>query len=198
MPTCGVPRARAARDLLLHQQACLDRPAGLERRVVALPDDAVSVLGLKIDAIELLEDVLHLVGDESRYLRRHPKVDVRTDHGAAIEREGGAGIDTRGRPGPILGKDADPDRPRRADSGNLAAKRRRTLSHALDHRLEHRIHVEIRRQTRSRLTGDGQVGPRRHRTHDEEHPNAVQSRCPHAALLAAPKPRVGEGGVKGA
>ena len=140
-----LPAICVARDLLLHQKACLDRPAGLERRVVALPDDAVPVLGLKMDAIELLEDVLHLVGDEPRHLRRHPKVDVRTDQCAGIEGESGAGIGARGRPGLILGKDPDPDRRRRADSGKLAPKRRRTLSHALDHRLEQQIHVKIRR-----------------------------------------------------
>ena len=191
-----MPATRAARDLLRHQKACLDRPAGLERRVVALPDHAVPGLGLKIDAIELLDDVLHLVGDELRCLRRHPKVDVRTDQRAAIEREDGAGIDTRGRPRPILGKDPDPERPCRADSGNLAAKRRRTLSHALDHRLEQRIHVRFAGRPVSGWRAMARSAHAVTAHTDEEHPNAVHSRCPHAALLAAPEPRVGEGGAK--
>ena len=62
VPACGVSRTRTARDLLLDQQARLDGPAGLEGRVVALPDHAIPSLGPKIDAIELLDDVLHLVG----------------------------------------------------------------------------------------------------------------------------------------
>ena len=101
---------RTARDLLLDQQARLDGPAGLEGRVVALPDHTISILGPKVDAIELLDDVLHLVGDESRDLRRHPEVDLRTGQGAGVESEGGAGIGCRCRPRLVLGKDTDPER----------------------------------------------------------------------------------------
>ena len=129
--------------------------------------------------------MLHLVGDESRNLRRHPKVDLRTDQGAGVENEGGAGIGCRCRPRLVLGKDTDPERLRRPDPGHLAPEGRRTLSHALDNRLELRIHVKIRRETRFRLPGEGQVGPGCHRAGSEEHPNAAETRCPHAVLPAA-------------
>ena len=58
------------RHLASHPAAGFDRALGLERAIPVLPHRAVAGLCQEVDAIELLDDVLHLVGNQSRRVSR--------------------------------------------------------------------------------------------------------------------------------
>ena len=58
------------RHLGSHPTAGFDRALGLEQTIPVLPHRAVAGLCQEVDAIELLDDVLHLVGNQSRRVSR--------------------------------------------------------------------------------------------------------------------------------
>ena len=156
------PRARAPprpTSCSTSQPASIARRVSKER-VVALPDHTIPVLGSKIDAVQLLDDVLHLVGDESRDLWRRPKVGS-----VALTRVPPSNVKAVRASTPAVGRGRSSGRTRTRNvraapnPGNLAPKGRRPLTHVLDHDLEQRIHVEVRWQGCFRPAGDDEVGP---------------------------------------
>ncbi len=114
----------------------------LEAVLSILPDGLVVRLLAKVHAIELFEDVLELVREQRRGVRRDIDVDAGGNQVAALERHLAAGGD-RGRPRLILGQNRDFQLPRGGDPGALTPERGRTLPEPVENRAEWRRDLQV-------------------------------------------------------